>query len=53
MFCSVDKTEDLSPGHSISVISYNCSEQVKEEPSYIRGFATKTMQLELEKITVN
>ena len=37
MFYSADKTEDTSPGHSLS----ENSEEAREGPGYVRVFATK------------
>jgi len=42
MFYLADKTEDLSPGHSISDNSERLLQEVREEPGYIAVFATET-----------
>ena len=40
VFDLVDKTEDLSPGHSLSALR-ECSEEARGEPGYIGVFATR------------
>ena len=52
MFYLADKVKGLSLGRSLSDSSEGGSEEVREEPGYLRVFATKTRELELQKITV-
>ena len=42
MFCSADKTEDLSPDTVAQMALRGCSKEVRDEPAYMGVFATKT-----------
>ena len=51
MFYLADKTEDLSGDTAPQRALRDCSKEVREEPGYIRIFATKNRWLELLKMT--
>ena len=45
IFYLANKTEDLSPGQSLSIVPRDCFEKIRKEPGYIGVLATKTRLL--------